>query len=85
MKERAVETLRGRLADARTFALRHRTLLLVASNGTPIDLSLGAMPFEERAVERSSPFGVGEGVLTTCSAEDLIVHKAFAAQEGLQI
>ena len=73
---------RGRLSDTRRFALDNRTLLLFAENGTPIDVSLGAMPFEERAVERSSGFAVGGGVvLTTCSAEDLIVHKAFAARE----
>jgi hypothetical protein len=73
---------RGRLPDTRTFALDNRTLLLFATNGTPIDVSLGAMPFEERAVVRSSPFDVGDGVfLTTCSAEDLVVHKSFAARE----
>ena len=43
---------------------------------------LGAVPFEERSAERASfwrlPSGRG---LRTCSAEDLIVHKAFAARE----
>lgn len=40
------------------------------------------MPFEERAVERSSMFAISatESV-RTCSAEDLVVHKAFAARE----
>jgi hypothetical protein len=77
-----LSSFRGRLSDTRAFALQNRTLLLFASNGTPIDVSLGAMPFEERAVERSSPFDVGDGAtVTTCSAEDLIVHKAFAARE----
>lgn len=47
-----------------------------------MDVALGAMPFEERAVERASPFRVQEGLeLTTCSAEDLIVFKAFAGRE----
>jgi hypothetical protein len=77
-----LSSFRGRLSDTRAFALQNRTLLLFASNGTPIDVSLGAMPFEERAVERSSAFDVGDGAsVTTCSAEDLIVHKAFAARE----
>jgi len=45
-------------------------------------VALGAMPFEERAVNRASPFLVAEGVsLMTCSAEDLIVFKAFAGRE----
>jgi hypothetical protein len=73
--------LRGRITDARAFALRHRTLLLAASNGVHIDVALGAMPFEEHSVDRASAFVVDSGSLTTCCAEDLIVHKAFAARD----
>ena len=74
--------LRPRIADARAFALRHRTLLLAASNGVHADIALGAMPFEERAVDRASPFVISDAAsVTTCSAEDLVVHKAFAARE----
>ncbi|HWU87457.1 MAG TPA: nucleotidyl transferase AbiEii/AbiGii toxin family protein [Kofleriaceae bacterium] len=75
-------SLGGRLSDARSFALRHRTLLLVASNGVHVDVSLGAMPFEERSVERASLFAISDrDSITTCSAEDLIVHKAFAGRD----
>ena len=77
-----------RIPDARAFALRHRVLLLLGSNGTPLDIALGAMPFEDRAVSRSVPFAVAEGVsLQICGAEDLIVFKAFAgrAQDWLDI
>ena len=43
--------------------------------------ALEARPFEERAVSRASPFLVAEGIsLLTCSAEDLIVFKAFAGR-----
>lgn len=85
-EERYVDALlsafRGRLGDAREFALRHRTLLLVASNGVHIDVALGAMPFEEHAVERASAFAISdEETITTCSAEDLVVHKAFAGRD----
>ena len=70
-----------RIPDAREFALRHRVLLLLGRAGIPLDVALGAMPFEERAVDRSSPFAVVEGIsLRTCSAEDLIVFKAFASR-----
>lgn len=31
----------ARFADGRAFALRHRVLLLSASNGVPIDVALG--------------------------------------------
>jgi hypothetical protein len=72
----------GRIADAREFALRHRTLLLVTSNGIHADVALGAMPFEEHTVERASAFAVSPNEsITTCCAEDLIVHKAFAARD----
>ncbi|HEY1811580.1 MAG TPA: hypothetical protein VGG74_04445 [Kofleriaceae bacterium] len=74
--------LRGRIPDAREFALQHRTLLLAASNGVHADISLGAMPFEERSVERASPFVLPSGdAVTTCCAEDLVVHKAFAGRD----
>jgi hypothetical protein len=59
-----------------------RTLLAVTSNGIHADIALGAMPFEERAVDRSSPFSISNTeTLTTCSAEDLVVHKAFAGRD----
>ena len=77
-----------RIPDARAFALRHRVLLLLARNGIPLDIALGAMPFEDRAVSRSVPFVVTEGVsLQTCGAEDLVVFKAFAgrAQDWIDI
>ena len=71
-----------RIDDAREFALRNRVLLIRSAAGVPIDVSLGAMPFEERAVARGSPFVVGEGrSILTCSAEDLIVLKAFAGRD----
>ncbi len=48
----------------------------------PIDIALGAMPFEERTIGRASPYLVEPSVsLTTCSAEDLLVHKAFAGRD----
>ena len=43
---------------------------------------IGGLTFEERAVERSSKFEYEEGFsLRTCSAEDLLVMKAFAARD----
>ena len=85
-EERYVDTLlgqlRGRISDAREFALRHRTLLAVAANGIHVDIALGAMPFEEHSVQRASAFAVSEGeTITTCCAEDLVVHKVFAGRD----
>jgi hypothetical protein len=71
----------GRLPDAREFALRNRVLLLRSSGGIPLDVALGAMPFEEHATERASDFAVApDAVIRTCSAEDLVVFKAFAGR-----
>ena len=43
---------------------------------------MGAMPFEERAIARATEFQVTPAInITTCSANDLIVHKAFAARD----
>ncbi len=72
----------GRRPDTAAFALRYRVVLLSASNGVPLDVALGAMPFEENSVARSSAWSLPGGIsLTTCSAEDLIVHKAFAGRD----
>ena len=72
----------GRLPDARAFALRNRVLLLESSAHVPIDVALGAMPFEERAVQRSTDYlVVGGAALRTCGAEDLVVFKVFAGRE----
>ena len=76
-----LEAFRGRGDDPRTFALRNRVLLLQTENGTGVDVALGALPFEERAVERATDWTVGGGIaLRTCSAEDLVVYKAFAGR-----
>jgi hypothetical protein len=76
-----LRTFRARIPDAREFALRNRVLLLVSSDGIPIDIALGAMPFEEWAVNRATPYRVAPDFeMTTCGAEDLIVFKAFAGR-----
>ena len=75
-------SFRARRPDARKLALERRVVLLEASNSVPLDVSLGALPFEGRLVERSSEFAVATGVaLQTCSAEDLLVLKTFAGRE----
>lgn len=70
---------RPRRSDAREFALAHRVLLLESSAGVPLDIALAALPFEERVMQRSSECVFAAGAtLRTCSAEDLVVLKAFA-------
>jgi hypothetical protein len=84
-EERFIDSLLARYAprraDAREFALKHRVLLLVTSQGIGIDVSLAALPFEESAVERGSLYTFAPGyTMSTCSAEDLMVFKLFASR-----
>jgi len=68
-----------RIDNAAEFARTRRVLLLKASSGVGLDIALGGLPFEEQAVSRSTLFTFPPDVaLRTCSAEDLIVLKAFA-------
>jgi hypothetical protein len=72
----------GRLPDARAFALTRRVLLSRTPGGIDLDIALGAFPFDEAAVARATPWKVSARMtLTTCSAEDLVIHKAFAARD----
>ena len=72
----------GRVDQPREFALAHRVLLLYGPSHVPLDIALGAMPFEVRCIERASSFDIGNGqALLTCGAEDLIVFKAFAGRD----
>lgn len=74
-----LEAFTPRRGDAAEFALNARVLLLKASNDVPLDVAFGGMPFEEHALARSSEFFFGSELsLRTCSAEDLVVYKAFA-------
>ena len=69
----------GRLPNARDFALKNRVLLLRHASGAGIDIALGAVPFEERLVDRARVVEMGPGCpVRLCAAEDLIVMKAFA-------
>lgn len=80
-----IDAVLGRFAarrpDAREFALAHRVLVVRASNGVDLDLSLAAFEFEREVLNRATPYEFEPGVgLLTCSAEDLIVYKAVAGR-----
>lgn len=71
----------ARINGMRAFALRHRVVLLRASNGIALDVSLGALDFENAAVEQSALVEIADGVrLTLCSASALTVFKVFAGR-----
>jgi len=73
------EGLDPRLEDAEEFARRHRVLLLHHSaSGINVDISLGMLPFEEEAVDRSTVHMIGDLSLRLPTPEDLIIFKAVA-------
>ena len=70
---------RSRISNAKDFALTNRVLLLLASNGVAVDISLAGLAFEQEMIERATSFSYSPDCsLITCSAEDLIILKAFA-------
>ena len=74
-------TFESRVSDAREFALQNRVLLLRSKQGIGIDIALGALPFEDQAVKRALKIEIEAGAsLRLCTAEDLIVMKAFASR-----
>jgi len=79
--EGLLQEFEPRISDAFEFARARRVLLLRSKEGVGLDIALGALPFEDLMVERSSLFKFPPDVeLRTCSAEDLIVLKAFAGR-----
>jgi hypothetical protein len=71
-----------RRPDARSFAVANRVLLAKTRSGIDVDVALGALPFEQRSVERASPWQLdAASAILTCSAADLIVYKVFAGRD----
>jgi len=76
-----LKSYEARRPDAEEFALRHRVLLVQGSSGIGLDISLGAIPFEEQMIRRAADVEFLPGIeLRLCSREDLIVLKCFASR-----
>lgn len=70
---------RPRIKDAVTFARENRVLLLEhKKSGINIDISLGLLPFEEKALQRRRPYKAGNITFYLPTKEDLIIFKAVA-------
>lgn len=70
-----------RIDGAREFALTRRVLLIKAASGIGIDISLAALPYEEKLIGRSTEVEMAPGVkIRLCAPEDLIVMKLFAGR-----
>ena len=73
------EGIEPRIANAEEFAKKNRVLLLRhVSTGVTIDISLGALLFEEEVVDRSVLHDAGQLSVRLPTPEDLIILKAVA-------
>lgn len=68
-----------RIEDARDFAEHRQILLLIHQpTGTPLEVSIAWLPFEEEALRRASLVDFGGVEVPVARAEDLIVYKVVA-------
>lgn len=73
------EGLVPRISEAEAFAREHRVLLLRhLESSIAVDISLGMLPFEREAVERSVLHELGSFAIRVPTTEDLIILKAVA-------
>jgi hypothetical protein len=71
--------LEPRVKEAEEFARKHRVLLLKhLESGIGLDISLGILPFEITAIEKSQEYKIGDLSLNLPAVEDLIIFKAVA-------
>jgi hypothetical protein len=64
------------------FALRNRVLLGFVDGNISVDIGIGGFDFEEKIVQRSVEVELAPSIrLRICSADDLIVMKAFAGRD----
>jgi Nucleotidyltransferase of unknown function (DUF6036) len=79
MTRKMLTIAEARIPNAMDFALRNRVLLLKNAGGVEIDVGIAGLPFEEAMISCASSYTITSSIrITTCSAEDLIVMKAFA-------
>lgn len=77
----ALQQFRPRISDALAFARRNRVLLVSAVDGTPIDITLGILGYEEEVMRRAVNVAFPNlRPVRLISAEDLIIHKCVAGR-----
>ncbi|MEW6171582.1 MAG: hypothetical protein AB1510_00730 [Bacillota bacterium] len=79
--KRTVKRFQPRFPDAVDFARKSRVLLLTATNGRPIDISLGIPDYELEAMAQDAIVTwPGGKAVRLISSEDLIIHKCVAGR-----
>lgn len=71
----------SRSADPVDFASKTRMVLITASNGVEVDISLALPGYEDSLFAPAVDYEIEPGkTIRLCSAEDLIIHKAVAGR-----
>lgn len=79
LDELALHRIVLRIPEGREFAQRRQVLLLLhRPTGTPLEVSIAWLPFEEEAIRRATLVDFGGVVVPVAQAEDLIVYKSVA-------
>lgn len=72
---------RFRVPDPVAFAKQTYVVPIYARNRIGVDLGIGFFPYEEQAVAHAIVVSYRGVKFSTCTAEDLIVHKAISERE----
>ncbi len=82
-KARAILALMTpRRPDALAFGLQNRVLLGYVEGNISMDIGIGGFDYEEQIVRRSVEVELAPSIgLRVCTAEDLIIMKAFAGRD----
>lgn len=71
----------SRVPDPQGMAQRARMILISASNGVEVDMSLALPGYEDELFRRVVEIEIdADKLIRVCSAEDLIIHKAVAGR-----
>jgi hypothetical protein len=71
----------SRVQNPTEFARTARMILITASNGIEVDISLALPGYEDEMLDRTLEYELEPGKsIFLCSAEDLIIHKAVAGR-----
>ncbi len=71
----------SRVTNPLEFARKTRMILVTASNGVEVDISLALPGYEDEMFKRTVDYEIETGKsIRLCSAEDLIIHKAIAGR-----
>ncbi len=79
LAQKILSRFNSRIENPIEFCKTARILLLTSKGDISVDISLSGLDYEEKMINNATNFEIYEDILIkTCSAEDLVVMKAFA-------